>query len=114
MKKYSLNRICLWVITNSATAWCVWEAVINKSAGAINLLVFGTWVFVVSALFVVFSDEAKGKMASKGRSVPAVLSHGLGVIFVCFLAWNGWWFTAIGFLFLENAEALIYSKDDPK
>jgi len=111
-------RLVRWTIINGLLAWCAWEAVGNESVGAGRVLAFTAWLFGPLAILCACSPDARKKIAAKGRSVPAWLSHGYGIPMIAILVWNGWWMTAIGMLLMEIGEATVYSEpnaqDEPR
>lgn len=51
-------------------------------------------------------------MRDSGRSVPAWISHGIGLSLIAFLVFHGWINVAVACLLAEIGEAVLYSKDD--
>jgi hypothetical protein len=88
----------------SALAWYA----VNGSTGAGRLLQFVVWTFAVVMFLASLNKDATPKIAAKGRSIPAWLSHGWGAVMICFLVWHGWIGAAIALLIWEIAEAAIF------
>jgi hypothetical protein len=101
-----------WAAKNSGLACCAWLGV-NGNIGAGRLLAFVAWVFAVSLTISNLDKRSRQSLAKKGRQIPARLSHGLGIAMICYLVWNGWWWTAIAFMLIELMEGMIYFKPAP-
>lgn len=107
------SRILLWLFSHAIAGLCAYEVFREGQhyMGAMRILVFMTWASAIASLFIMWSDEAMDKVRDKGRSVPAVLSHGVGLALVMFFVWNGWIATAIAMFFNELVEVYAHDKD---
>ena len=108
---HRLRRFSLWIILNGGMGWLAWEG-IHGNKGPGNLLIFATWMFAISQFIAAVDNNAKTKIAKKGRSAPAWLSHGIGATMIAFLVWHGWIWTAVGYLINECGEAAIFHKKE--
>lgn len=102
-----LVRLLRWMLFNGGISALAWYAV-NGNTGAGRLLQFVVWTFAVIMFLASLNKDATPKIAAKGRSIPAWLSHGWGSVMICFLAWHGWIGAAIALLIWEVAEAAIF------
>lgn len=82
---------------------------VNGCEGMGNILKFLTGFFMVAYTLLILNPNLVAKVANKGRSLPAFISHTWGVILVGILVWHGWIMTGLCFLILEIFEAAIYS-----
>ena len=101
------------MLFNGGISTLAWYAV-HGNTGAGRLLQFVVWTFAVIMFLASLNKDATPKIAAKGRSIPAWLSHGWGAVMICFLVWHGWIGAAIALLIWEIAEAAIfYQHNDP-
>jgi hypothetical protein len=101
------TRLATWIVLNSAILWLAWEAVGgNKGAG--NLLVFIAWFFaVLTVTGAILIKEMKPKKTDFQRSVPSHVGALFEFFFTCFLAWHGWFFTAVAVILAWAAQESI-------
>ena len=101
------TRLAKWIVLNSAILWLAWEAVGgNKGAG--NLLVFIAWFFaVLTVTGAIFIKEMKPKKTDFQRSVPSHVGALFELFLACFLAWHGWFFTAVAVILTWAAQENI-------
>lgn len=105
-----LTRFLQWAITNGLFGWFTWMAVIQGNIGAGRVLCFAVWFFAIMTWLGACNDELKAKVAAKGRSVPAWVSHGFGMSLAVLFLWHGWWGCAVAMVLMEMAETAVYSE----
>jgi hypothetical protein len=105
--KTTSKRVIAWGLINSAYGYCAWLAVYGNS-GAKNLFIFVLWIALISSVLVSCNEDLRQKAQKKGRSIPAWLSVAFDVSLMCFLAWHGWTWCAIGTLIECGAQANTY------
>jgi hypothetical protein len=108
-----LVRLLRWMLFNGGISALAWYAV-NGNTGAGRLLQFVVWTFAVIMFMASMNKDATPKIAAKGRTIPAWLSHGWGAVMICFLVWHGWIGAAIALLIWEIAEAAIFHQPNAR
>lgn len=109
--KTKLKRVTQWIILNSLLVWGTWEAV-HGNVGAGRVLAVGAWIIGPFQMLVALIKSARDSVKKHGRTVPACMSHGVGMTVVCFLIYHGWVNVGIAWLMAEFAEMVIFSKDE--
>jgi hypothetical protein len=101
------------MLFNGGISALAWYAV-HGITGAGRLLQLVVWTFAVIFFLASLNKDATPKIAAKGRSIPAWLSHGWGAVIICFLVWHGWIGAAIALLIWEIAEAAIFHQPNSR
>lgn len=109
--KTKLKRVTKWIILNALIVWGTWEAV-HGNVGAGRVLAIGAWIIGPLQFLVAFSKKARDAAKKQGRTVPAWMSHGVGMAVVGFLIYHGWVNVGIAWLMAEFGEMVIYSNDE--
>ena len=112
-------RVARWAFINGLLGTTAWYAVYQGSKGATNCIIAFCWFqlvmcFLVLLLLIMRNHMPTDPLAdikSKGRSVPAWLSHLVGLAGIIMFLWNGWWFCGVVQIVNEIIEALMYSDD---
>ena len=106
-------KAIMWVIVNGLLSWAAYSGV-NGSVGAGNIFVFTTWLAVVNSFVICLANtidpQTMEKELSKGPSVPLNISNVYDLGMISYLAYNGWWWTAIGTTLGMVLLAVVYHK----
>ena len=104
-------RVLAWIVSNVLLAWLVSAAVMSENTAAMYTLSAVMWA-IAFMTFVVFSHAASRRKArERGRSVPILISAGLGMGFVVVFIWHGWWLCALAMTITEVCEYAIHDTD---
>ena len=100
MKKFV--KLAKWAVFNVGLITLVYFAVIEKVAGAGNLLVTLVTLLVIPACLTlspsVIDLSVKDKDAKIEPTVPSKLTMLIDVGISAFLIWHSWWYTGLAFL----------------
>lgn len=101
-----------WVVSSVLGCWLCWAAV-GGNDGAGNLLVFLAWLAAIAYTLSTFAPaKVSANIRKVGRPVPATLDHLVNLMQVAFLAWHGWFATAIAIGLAFVCQGAIYNMKD--
>ena len=114
MKKST--RLISFCAINGIAALLTYFAFIEGSRGADNVLCLALWWQAFGGLMMIIGSgmDSMQNLKENGRSVPAWVSHGIGILFIATFAWFGSFTYAILMMFAEFAEAIFFHKDEPQ
>jgi len=102
-----------WGIENGGMFALIYFGV-NGVIGAERLFCFVIWFTAIVVFLASQIDETKKEMTKNGRTIPAWLSHGVGMAMIAYLCWHGWWFSVFAVTLNEVSKAMIFHKEEPK
>lgn len=111
MKKFV--KLVKWTVYQFALCTLIYLAVIEKVAGAGNLLVtlvtLLTGLAIIALIPAVIVAGVKDKDAPIEPAVSPQINIMIDVCFSSFLIWHSWWYTGVAFLFASLLLAAVLS-----
>jgi len=85
-----------WLLVNGFLMFCLVYGYANEIEGLVNIGLFLVWLDILLSFFM-FNTSLLGALKDRAYPVPRLLSHIAYVAVLGFLAWGGFWITAVTF-----------------
>ena len=92
-----MNKVAKWGIFNGAFLVLMYLAYTIECVGAYNMLMFFSWLLIISTLFLLNKDVQMALIEKRiTRSVPQWVNVSFDILVISVFSWFGNFFTAIG------------------